>query len=66
MPVELAVWYFFGIKWLSRNETPAYNIALTGKSSQHTLACLWFVQDPVRLQVHRLPVLVCYMSTTEV
>jgi hypothetical protein len=39
MPVEQAVWYFYGIKWLSRYETPVYNIAITGKRSQHTLAC---------------------------
>jgi hypothetical protein len=38
-PLEQAIWYFCGIKWLSRNETPVYNIALTGKRCQHTLAC---------------------------
>jgi hypothetical protein len=31
MPLDQAVWYFYGIKWLSMNETPGYNIALTGK-----------------------------------
>jgi hypothetical protein len=30
------IWYFYGIKWLSKNETPVYNIALTGKMSQRT------------------------------
>jgi len=31
MPVEQAVWYVYGIKWLSKN------IALTGKRSHYTL-----------------------------